>query len=91
MQDQLNDDLKAKYPDRKNDIKNQRQLIQWNRSKEGAIHDYKSWRCGQKPFDDKNWLLDITQDYRIELGLQYEQLNERGCIKTVANFRKRIM
>jgi len=69
MQDQLNYNLKAKYLDRKNNIKNWRQLFQWNRSKEEAMHNYESWRCGQKPFDNKNWILDVAQDYRIELGL----------------------
>ena len=55
------------------------------------MHDYESWRYRQKPFDDKNWILDVAQDYRIELGLQYEQPNKRGCIETIANFGKRIM
>ena len=48
---------------------NWRDVLKWNQTIEGARKDYISWRHSQLPFNDKNKMADLVQQFKQDLGV----------------------
>ena len=73
---QSRDDLLKEDPKKKNTLSNQRDVLKLNQIIKAARKDYISWIHMQLPFNNKNKMAGLAQQFKQDLDACYKQRNK---------------